>query len=329
MTNKLKIAYNNNEAIKANRPFDEQVIKSLRCYYRIGLTYSSNALEGNSLTESETKVVIEDGLTIEGKPLKDVYEAVGHAKAYDHLYSLVQKQTLEEQGILMLHKLFYQQIDENQAGIYRQVPVFISGSQYAVTPPQKIAAEMKRFIDWYNASEGKVHPVRLAALAHQRFVFIHPFIDGNGRMARLLMNLSLLRNDYTIAIIPVVLRQKYIASLEAAHTNVEPFVELIADCVIATQTDLLRLLRESGGVKIESGGVKTVVEEESGGVKHKQELIIQVISKYPGINTPAIAQHLGLSLRSTQRYIQQLTEQDSIFFKGAPKTGGYYISKKT
>lgn len=328
MKDKLKIAGINNEALKTYRPFDELTLKSLRNYYRIGLTYSSNALEGNSLTESETRVVIEDGLTIEGKPLRDVYEAVGHAKAYDHLYELLQKQALEEGDILMLHKLFFQQIDETQAGKYRNVPVFISGSEYAVTPPQKIAIEMKRFIGWYNANEGKMHPGKLAALTHQRFVFIHPFIDGNGRMARLLMNLSLLRNDYTIAIIPVVLRHTYIALLEKAHIDVQPFVEFITDCVISTQTDLLRLLQESGGVKKEVGGVKKNPDQKSGGVKQKQEMISEIIKQFPGINAPAIAQHLGLSLRSTQRYIKLLTEQGDIHFKGSPKSGGYYISGK-
>jgi len=329
MTNQLKIAGINNESLKAYRPFDELTLQSLRNYYRIGLTFSSNALEGNSLTESETRVVIEDGLTIEGKPLKDVYEAVGHAKAYDHLYTLIQKPALEEEDILKLHKLFFNQIDETQAGVYRSVPVFISGSAYAVAPPQKITAEMKRFMRWYNTSEGKVHPVRLAALTHQRFVFIHPFIDGNGRMARLLMNLALLRNDYTIAIIPVVLRQTYIAFLEKAHQDVEPFVDFITGCVISTQTDLLRLLRESGGVKPKNGGVNDEVDKKSGGVKKPQERIFEIISQFPGINTPAIAEQSGLSLRSTQRHIKQLTERGKIFFKGAPKTGGYYKSTST
>lgn len=327
MTNKLKIASINNESIKAYRPFDEHTLQSLRNYYRIGLTYSSNALEGNSLTESETRVVIEDGLTIEGKPLKDVYEAVCDAKAYDHLYNLLQKQALEETDILMLHKMFFRQLDDTLAGVYRSVPVFISGSKYAVTPPQKITAEMKRFMHWYNTNEGKIHPVRLAALTHQRFVFIHPFIDGNGRMARLLMNLALLRNDYTIAIIPVIVRQDYIALLEKVHEDVQPFVDFIAGCVISTQTDLLRLLKESGGVKQESGGVNKEFDKKSGGIKQQQEKIFEAISQFPGINAPSIAEQLGLSLRSTQRHIKQLTEQGKIFFKGAPKTGGYYKSK--
>ena len=121
-----------------------------------GLTYTSNALEGNSLTESETKVVIEDGLTIEGRPLRDVYEAVGHAKAYDYLYDLSHQSPLTEEIILKLHQLFYQQIDSEKAGKYRQVPVFISGSQYAVTPVAEIGKQMNQLLLWYNNNEGKL-----------------------------------------------------------------------------------------------------------------------------------------------------------------------------
>ena len=98
------------------RPLPPQTAKSLRDYYRIGLAYSSNALEGNSLTESETKVVIEDGLTIGGRPLRDVYEAVGHANAYDYLYELVGRRPLKEADVLELHRRFYEKIDGAEAG---------------------------------------------------------------------------------------------------------------------------------------------------------------------------------------------------------------------
>ena len=120
------------------RPFPKETLKSLRDYYRVGLTYTSNALEGNSLTESETKVVIEDGLTIGGKPLRDVYEATGHAKAYDHLYSLVKDNPITEEDILELHRLFYAEVDPEHAGSWRQVRVFISGSHRVLPAPEKV-----------------------------------------------------------------------------------------------------------------------------------------------------------------------------------------------
>lgn len=287
------------------RPLPKETLKSLREFYRVGLTYTSNALEGNSLTETETKVVIEDGLTINGKPLRDVYEAVGHAKAYDHIHELAKSKTLEESDILKLHQLFYQQIDVDNAGKYRTVPVFISGSHYAVTPHQKVASEMKKFVAWFNKNEAKMNPVEFAALAHKKFVFIHPFVDGNGRMARLLMNLALLRGEYTIALIPAIRRMEYVAALETAHTDSDAFVDFIADCVVATQTDLLRLLKNSGGVNV-------------------SEAILAEIKKNPGMNAPAIAAKLTLALRTTQRYLKTLTDDKKIEFRGAPKNGGYF-----
>ena len=120
------------------RPFPKETLKSLRDYYRVGLTNTSNALEGNSLTESETKVVIEDGLTIGGKPLRDVYEATGHAKAYDHLYSLVKDNPITEEDILELHRLFSAEVDPEHAGSWRQVRVFISGSRRVLPAPEKV-----------------------------------------------------------------------------------------------------------------------------------------------------------------------------------------------
>ncbi|MBM4252725.1 MAG: Fic family protein [Deltaproteobacteria bacterium] len=223
------------------RPFEGRGLDQLKAYYRIGLTYTSNALEGNSLTESETKVLLEDGLTVGGKPLRDIYEATGHAKAYDHMYTLLSNPTITAADVLALHRLFYHQIDSSQAGAYRQEPVIISGSQYPTVAPSKIKNAMSDFFDWLSRHESSLHPVTFAAEAHKRFVFIHPFIDGNGRVARLLMNLCLLRRGYTIAIIPPVLRASYIARLEEAHVDDGPFMKFIAERVLETQRDLLRL----------------------------------------------------------------------------------------
>src|SRR5574344_972815 len=97
----------NKARLDAYRPLPTATLKSLRDYYRIGLTYTSNALEGNSLTESETKIVIEDGLTIGGKPFRDACEAVGHARAYDHVYDLLRQKRIAEDDILQLHAFFY------------------------------------------------------------------------------------------------------------------------------------------------------------------------------------------------------------------------------
>jgi len=183
---------------------------------------------------------------------------------------------------------------------------------------------MRKFVAWFNKNELKIHPVEFAALVHKKFVFIHPFIDGNGRLARLLMNLVLLRNEYSIALIPAVLRNEYIAALELAHTEDTRFCEFIADRIIATQLDLLRLLAESGGVKSTNGGVKSGYVLESGGVNSLEQQIMESVLKLPGLNTPALAATLDKSLRTTQRYLKKLSDDRKIEFRGAAKNGGYF-----
>jgi len=228
--------------IDAIRPYEGETLKQLQAYFRVGLTYSSNALEGNTLTISETKVLLEDGLTVGGKPLKDTYEALGHARSYDFMFSLIKKRDISEQDILTMHKLFFSEIDNEQAGVYRNQQVFISGSEFPVTEVSKLKTEMAELIEWIKKDRGKYHPVEFAALLHKKFVFIHPFIDGNGRLTRLLMNTALIQDGYMIAIIPPILRAEYITLLEKAHTNDKPFIDFIAERVLETQKEVIRLL---------------------------------------------------------------------------------------
>lgn len=317
---KYSQADDNNRKLSAYRPLPPETLKSLREYYRVGLTYSSNALEGNSLTESETKVVIEDGLTIEGKPLRDHYEAVGHAKAYDYIYTITEKEGLEEEDILSLHRLFYQQIDEEKAGYYRNVKVYISGSRYAVAPVSKIPAEMQKLVKWYNDNEKKLHPVELAATLHQRFVFIHPFVDGNGRVARLLMNLALLRNGYTIAIIPAILRHEYIYSLETAHTRPEVFNDFIADRVIATQLDLLRLMRDENDTVND-----TVKRMEASQLSKTEQVVLDAISLHPDYSYEQLAITCGVSRPTIARTVKSLQAYNRIRRVGSDKTGHWEV----
>lgn len=231
------------EEINAYRPLSPNTLKQLKEYYRVGMTYASNALEGNSLTETETKVILEDGITVGGKPIKDYYEALGHSEAYDHIYQLAKSKGINEADIKKLHKLFYYRIDETQAGHYRKEKVFISGSKYTLPAPQKVPGLMKEFIEGLKDLKKKNHPVEYAALAHKDIAFIHPFIDGNGRVARLLMNLILLQKGYCIAIIPPILRGDYIQALEKAHTDDKEFIDFTATVVKETQKDYLRLLK--------------------------------------------------------------------------------------
>ena len=156
-----------------------------------------------------------------------------------------------------------------------------------------------------------MHPVLLAAELHRRFVYIHPFIDGNGRVARLLMNLALLRNDYNIAIIPAVTRAEYVAALEAGHSDAEMFQRFIADRVIMTQLDILRLFQANEPAPVS--------------VEDFEQRLFQTIADTPGLNAPQLAARLGRSLRTTQRYIKQLSDAHMIAFQGVAKKGGYHV----
>lgn len=225
------------------RPLDTYLLEQIKEYYRIGLTYSSNALEGNTLTESETKIVLEEGITIGGKPLKDHFEAVGHSDAYYFMYQCIQKIIFSEEDLKKFHHLFYFRIDEQNAGSYLSKKVYLTGSKYPLPNPQDIPSLMHEWIEKTESQRKELHPVIFAAQAHKDFVFIHPFIDGNGRVARLLMNLILLQSGYTICIIPPILRREYIDGLEKAHVNDHNFVEFIARMVKETQRDYLRLFR--------------------------------------------------------------------------------------
>ena len=230
------------EKIRAHRPLDSYEVKQLKEYYRIGLTWSSNALEGNSLTESETKVVLEDGITIGGKPLKDHFEAVGHSEAFDLLYKLADGQDISEVDILGLHRLFYYRIESESAGKYRDRNVIITGTDFTPPTPSAVPIAMQEFLGSLPTLR-LLHPVEYAAMLHLNLVTIHPFIDGNGRTARLLMNLALLQAGYPITIIPPIIRGDYISALRDSNKgNNKPFIDFISCCVWESQKDYLRLL---------------------------------------------------------------------------------------
>ena len=242
--NRIADAYKLQQEISQHRPLQGQQLKQLREYFRIGLTWSSNALEGNSLTETETKVVIEDGITIGGKPLKDHFEAIGHAEAFDYLQKLARRKEITERDILKLHKLFYYRIDEANAGHYRKQNIIVTGTDFIFPAPSELKELMAAFAEEIPRLRAEKHAIEFAALLHARLVTIHPFVDGNGRAARLLMNLALLQEGYPVTIIPPVVRSEYLAAVRESNTgNVTPFVNLLSSMVWESQRDYLRLLQ--------------------------------------------------------------------------------------
>ena len=237
----------NQELISLNRPLDQHQVKDLKDYFKIGLTYSSNALEGNTLTESETKVVIEDGITIGGKALSDHLDAIGHARAFDFMWNLAQRPEITESDIKKLHTLCFQPSEGEMAGQYRTVNVVITGSQYndRLSACENVPDDMQKLVTALQTQREELHPVEYAAWLHRSFIIIHPFADGNGRVARLLLNHALISHGFPPVIISPMFKHEYIHALEQSHEREQVFTEYIADQVLQAQRDYIRLLRLS------------------------------------------------------------------------------------
>jgi Fic family protein len=243
--NKIDKCDEQKKEIDSYRPLSAEQSKQLKEHFKIGLTYSSNALEGNTLTLIETKVIIEDGLTIGGKSLTEIDEATGHSRAYDFIFELVQNEKITLKNILKMHRLFYQNIDPDNAGTYRTKKVFISGMDVTLAGPQEIESLMIQFEKDLVSLKDKLHPIIYAAIIHNKFVTIHPFMDGNGRTSRLLMNLLLIRAGYSITIIPPVYRSDYIScAYQGNKGKDEPFIHMLSCMVYESQKEYLRLLKK-------------------------------------------------------------------------------------
>ncbi|MDD5337149.1 MAG: Fic family protein [Candidatus ainarchaeum sp.] len=219
------------EALDKLRPFNQGALHKLQETFRVDLTYNSNAIEGNSLSLSETKLVLEEGITVGGKTLKEHLEVTNHSKAIDFVQSLMSKPEIKEVDVLNLHAIILDRIDPQNAGYYRMGAVRISGTDYAPPNAAKVPILMQEVYRMLNTREGE--PVETAAKIHQKFVDIHPFIDGNGRTARLLLNLYLMRNGYPPVIILRAERKKYIRTIMQARleNEITHFANFVAKAV--------------------------------------------------------------------------------------------------
>ncbi|MGI6588344.1 MAG: Fic family protein [Peptococcia bacterium] len=216
-----------------HRPLPKHTLQSLREKILVEWTYNSNAMEGNTLTISETKVVLE-GITIGGKSLREHLEVINHRDAILYLEELLQnKEPLSEWVIKNLHRLILKNIAEENAGVYRRENVVISGAKHR--PPEHFLVQeyLERMVAEYNREWQELHPIERGSLLHGEFVKIHPFLDGNGRTARLLLNFELMKCGYPPVIIKAERRPQYYDALDLAHTTGDygQFIALVAECV--------------------------------------------------------------------------------------------------
>lgn len=228
------------------RPLPHALVKRLKEQMAIEYTYNSNAIEGNTLTLRETRLVIEEGITIGGKSVKETMEAKNHPEAIEFIESLVvAKSEISEEAVLNAHRLIMLGIAED-AGHYRTVGVKITGASFMPPPSSEVQPRMNELLRWLKENPDEYTPIELAAVFHHRLVQIHPFTEGNGRTARLLMNCVLMKNGYPfIAIVPKRDRPKYLKTLmEADLGKSSAFVNFIARCVERALDMYLNALEE-------------------------------------------------------------------------------------
>ena len=215
------------QLLNSKKPFSKNTLKSLHENLILEWTYNSNAIEGNTLTLQETKVVME-GITVGGKSLREHFEVINHREAIAYIEEIVKNnEPLTEWQIKNIHNLILKNIDGNNAGRYRTENVIISGAKHIPPSFLNLDEEMKSLIKWYN--EDNSHPTEKSTKLHSIFVKIHPFIDGNGRTARLLLNFELMKNGYLPVVIKKENRLDYYIALDKSHTtgDYSDFVKMI------------------------------------------------------------------------------------------------------
>ena len=232
-----------NNKLNSKRPFSKEALKSLRNSINLEWTYNSNGIEGNTLTLRETQIVLE-GITVGGKTLREHLEVINHEKAIEYIEDLVkEKNPVTEWNIKNIHQLVLKEIDDKNAGKYRSENVAIMGATH--TPPDHLIVPelMEKLILNYQ-KWNKYHPIIKAALIHGELVKIHPFIDGNGRTSRLVMNLSLMNSGYLPVIIKKENRLEYYNALDKVHTTGDytDFVKLVTNLEIEMINKYLNLL---------------------------------------------------------------------------------------
>jgi Fic family protein len=221
--------------LDALRPVSGRSLAELDKWYDVELTYTSNAIEGNTLTRNETAIILEKGITVSGKPLKDHLEATGHADALAYVRQLATNaQPVREIDIRNIHRLVLQKIDPEEAGRYSNHQRVIAGSPLILPSPAEIPARMGDFARWLEKAPATPEA---AFDAHEGLVTVHPFSDGNGRTSRLLMNLMLLKGGYPTVVIRPEDRPVYFDALDATRTGDRPAYHRFMNARLETALD--------------------------------------------------------------------------------------------
>jgi len=215
------------------RPMPPQLVKKLWEQMQIEFTYNSNAIEGNTLSLRETQLVIQEGITVRGKSLREHLEARNHPDAINYIEKLARRgDAIKQDDILKVHELLMRGIDDQNAGKYRGGQVRVAGATFMPPSAGKIQSMISELLQTLSQNPDELKPIELAAFFQHKLVYTHPFFDGNGRVARLLMNVILMRSGYPFTVLLKVDRPKYLRALsEADNGNQVPFANFVASCV--------------------------------------------------------------------------------------------------
>jgi len=253
--------YEKKAMLQNSRPLPNIALQKIREALSIEWTYNSNSIEGNSLTLRETQMVLQEGITIKGKSLREHFEAKNHETALNFLYKLIdENHLLSSKDILSLHELVLRTIEDDFAGRLRNAGVRIAGANFLPPNAQKVSGLLDELIQFVNTNPLKLNDIELATVFHHKFVWIHPFFDGNGRTVRLAMNLLLMRSGFPPAIILKNDRKKYYDALNSANKgNYSKLALLMSQALERTLNIYLQALPDSDLGYTE---ISRLVEEE-------------------------------------------------------------------
>lgn len=232
-------------ALGEARPLDPEQVKRAQYFFRLDAVWSSNAVEDNTITRDEADIIIGDGMTVGNHTLRELFETLGGASAYDFMYTLKNGKPIQETDILKMHRLFAWNMPDIHPGRYRDCDVSTTRmdlSEHVYPSKDRVPELMNDLMKWYDANRAKLHPAILAADLHAIFVAIHPFRDGNGRVGRLLANTVLIQNGFLPMGVPKVRKTEYNLKVAAFGRQKTPFRSFIAEMALMTMQDYMRYL---------------------------------------------------------------------------------------
>ena len=225
-------------------------LKKYQNEFDVRYVHNTTAIEGNTLTLKETGLVLDDGIAPARKELREIHEVENYRKVLKFVREY--KKDVNLDFILKIHSLIQRNIDDNTAGTFRRIVIGIRGSKWEPPPPIQVNEDLKKLLKWYNNNKVRLHPIELAGIFHHKFLQIHPFVDGNGRVGRELLNFILGHNGYPSLIIPVERREEYLKYLEKADMgDNKPLLEYFVEILVEDHIKVIRGLK--GDIQKEMG----------------------------------------------------------------------------